>query len=88
MTGKDDPAFDAEEWFERFYAAGCSMRVSKPTMVPLDTADVSSECTALWNEIRNGNEEKWNAVHALAKAKAGGSFEGWVILPPPSEHKK
>jgi hypothetical protein len=70
---------NAEDWLARLKEAGGTIRVDAATMYPRDK-DVSSECEAIWNEIRGmENQDKWRQVEELVRARVG-PIVGWGDL--------
>jgi len=68
----------AEDWLDRFKAAGFSLTIDGVGIRPLEGAPRSPECMELWDEIRGaGNEERWNDVVALVRQRVG-AFTGWT----------
>jgi hypothetical protein len=70
---------DAENWLARLKEAGGTIRVDAATMYPREK-EVSSECEAIWNEIRGtDNQDRWREVEALVRSRVGG-IVGWADL--------
>lgn len=72
----------AEDWLDRFTAAGCSLKIDEGgNMSPRET-NPPSECVALWSELQGPeNLDKWKEVGALVEATVGPIF-GWGSFPP------
>jgi hypothetical protein len=74
--------FDAANWIDRLVKAGGHIEVDGLSMRPLKP--VSSECLALWNEIRppvDPDLTRWKAVEAEIRRRVGDVRPGWVIYP-------
>jgi hypothetical protein len=69
----------AEDWFDRFKAAGCSMQLDVANMTPSKKSPQPPLCSEIWEELRGRDTDKWDQVLAYAKAKAGG-FVGYTWL--------
>ena len=81
MKGDRETAMftDAEDWLARLKAAGGTIRVDAATMYPRERP-LSSECVAIWNEIRGTeNADKWRQVEELLRLRVGG-IVGWADL--------
>ena len=81
MKGDRETAMftDAEDWLARLKAAGGTIRVDAATMYPRERP-LSSECEAIWNEIRGTeNADKWRQVEELLRLRVGG-IVGWADL--------
>jgi len=70
----------ADDWIERFKAAGCRMMVDGITLRTVGR-NPSEECDTLWAEITGPeNVDKWNAVEARVRELVG-PFYGWTYFP-------
>jgi hypothetical protein len=66
----------AEDWFDRFKAAGGRMRIDAASMYLLSEKEMSATVEAIWNEIQGTeNSAKWKLVDAYVHVVAG-PFDG------------
>ena len=73
----------AEDWLERFEAAGFAMEVHADTIRPVGA--YTWACETLWDEIRPSAsdwERKWREVEALIRERAG-PFREFTFYPAP-----
>jgi hypothetical protein len=69
----------AQDWLARLKEAGGTIEIDTATMYPREP-NVSSECEAIWNEIRGkNNRDKWRQVEELVRSKVG-PIVGWANL--------
>jgi hypothetical protein len=70
----------AENWIDRFVAAGCSMQVDGTTMYPVTLA-LPVRCRRIMEEIEGaGNVQKWRSVEDAVRRRAR-PLAGWATFP-------
>lgn len=68
---------NAEDWLERFKAAGCTLTLDVGGMRPKGGTPVSPGCRAVWAELQGAeNKRRWDEVLAEVQARIG-PFTGW-----------